>query len=70
MTDELLKEKGEISTKENLREQDVLFDLPIAMAYVPWQKWEKIYDVQKGFQRGTIFEKLEKPFRGKGGCNR
>jgi aspartate kinase len=24
MTDELLKEKGEISTKENLREQDVL----------------------------------------------
>ncbi len=29
------------------REQDVLFDLPIAMAYVPWQKWEKIYDIQK-----------------------
>lgn len=52
------------------REQDVLFDLPIAMAYVPWQKWEKIYDIQKGFQQGTIFEKLDKPFRGKGGCNR
>ena len=42
------------------REQDVLFDLPIAMAYV----------IKKGFHRGTIFEQLDNPFRGKGGCNR
>lgn len=47
-----------------------LKEMPIAMAYVPWQKWQKIYDVCEGFQRGTIFSELDKAFHGKGGCNR
>lgn len=47
-----------------------LKEMPIAMAYVPWQKWQKIYDVCEGFQRGTIFSELDKTFHGKGGCNR
>ena len=42
----------------------------LAMAYVPWQRWQEIYDVCDGFQRGTIFRELDKPFHGKGGCNR
>ncbi|HJB19395.1 MAG TPA: spore coat associated protein CotJA [Candidatus Bariatricus faecipullorum] len=44
--------------------------MPLAMAYVPWQNWRNLYDIHKGFTRGTIFEELDKPFYGKGGCNR
>ena len=49
---------------------DALEDFPIAMAYVPWQKWRNLYEPCKGLQRGTIFEDLSKPFHGRGGCNR
>lgn len=38
-------------------------------AYVPWQSWRHIYEAGKGFHRGTIFEELDLPFKGKGGCN-
>ena len=47
---------------------DPLQDLPIAMAYVPWQQWRNLHDLCYGFQCGTIFQELEKPFCGKGGC--
>ena len=47
-----------------------LADMSLAMAYVPWQEWRNIYKAEKAFQRGTIFEELDKPFRGMGGvCN-
>ena len=45
-----------------------LSGMPLAMAYVPWQKWQHLYEVEKGFCRGTIFEELDKPFQGIGGC--
>ena len=45
-----------------------LDSLPLAMAYVPWQQWRKLHDLGYGFRCGTIFQELEKPFRGKGGC--
>lgn len=51
-------------------EYDDLSGMPIAMAYVPWQEWRALYAPEKGFHRGTIFEELDKPFLGKGGCNR
>ncbi len=39
---------------------------PIAMAYVPWQKFDKIYDdLGKAFRTGTIFPELNKPFTGR-----
>ncbi|MEE0172677.1 spore coat associated protein CotJA [Dorea formicigenerans] len=38
------------------------------MAYVPWTKWRNIYEAEKGLRRGTIFQDLDKPFRGIGGC--
>lgn len=50
--------------------EDSLDGMPLAMAYVPWQIWQRIYEVEKGFCRGTIFEELDKPFHGMGGCNR
>ena len=45
-------------------------DMSLAMAYVPWQTWCDIYDAEKGFQCGTIFQELNMPFLGKGGARR
>ena len=57
-------ENVKVSTPCSISKEKVL-----AMAYVPWQKWENIYCPDKGFSRGTIFSDLDKPFYGKGGCN-
>ena len=39
---------------------------PIAMAYVPWQKFDKIYDdLEKAFRTGTIFPELNNPCTGR-----
>lgn len=48
---------------------DPLEDMALAMAYVPWQKWNDTYDVHQGLECGTIFPVLNKPFYGKGGWN-
>ena len=45
-------------------------DMPVAMAYVPWQKWRDLYDPCKAPECGTIFSELDKPFLGKGGRRR
>lgn len=42
----------------------------LAMAYVPWQIWGDLYDADKGFHCGTIFQELNLPFLGKGGSKR
>ena len=48
---------------------DTLKGLPVAMAYVPWQRFSQTYDLCRALQSGTIFPELDKPFRGKrGGC--
>lgn len=49
---------------------DPLAGFPIAMAYVPWQSWCEIYDIEQGFRCGTIFKELNKPFLWKGGSCR
>lgn len=41
--------------------------LPLTMAYVPMQSWNKIYDLETGLKKGTIFPDLYKPFYGAGG---
>ena len=51
--------------------QDYCFDdhfdkYPIAMAYVPWQHFEKICnDLDAAYHTGTIFPELDKPFTGR-----
>ena len=35
---------------------------PIAMAYVPWQKFGNTYELEKAFRTGTIFPELDQPF--------
>ena len=58
--------------RDNMRmdSRNTLEDMPLAMAYVPWQTWRDIYDAEKGFHRGTIFQELDLPFLGKGGKKR
>ncbi len=36
----------------------------LAMAYVPWQKWQNVMDGCSGLKSGTIFEELVLPFEG------
>ena len=51
--------------------QDYSFDdhfenYPIAMAYVPWQHFDKMYDdLDKAFRAGTVFPELNLPFTGR-----
>lgn len=35
-----------------------------AMAYIPFQSWGNIYSPEVGFERGTLFQVLDKPFIG------
>ena len=38
----------------------------IAMAYVPWQHFDKMYnDLDKAFRVGTVFPELNKTFTGR-----
>ena len=42
---------------------------PLAMAYVPFQKWEQPYSDEKAFNTGTIFPELNLPFAPQEGCH-
>lgn len=42
-----------------------LDELPLAMSYVPMQKWEDMYAHSVALERGTLFAKLDLPFIGK-----
>ena len=41
-------------------------NISLAMAYVPYQNWQNIYDVDNAFMAGTLFADLDKPFLGYG----
>lgn len=53
------------------RMQDYYYDdkidrFPVAMAYVPWQHFDKLYeDLEKAFRVGTVFPELNQPFTGR-----
>lgn len=47
---------------------DDLANMPIAMAYVPWQQWRKIYEPKEALKRGTIFKELDLPFEAAKEC--
>lgn len=38
--------------------------LPIAMAYVPYQKWKETYDADTALKVGTLFPELNLPLSG------
>lgn len=35
---------------------------PLAMAYVPMQRWSEPYNMERALERGTIFPELDLPF--------
>lgn len=37
---------------------------PLAMAYVPFQQWGKVYDDAEALDKGTLFPDLDFPFGG------
>ncbi len=37
---------------------------PMAMSYVRQQPWRRVYKSEVALQRGTLFNDLDKPFRG------
>ena len=43
-------------------------DWMVAMAYVPWQTWNKTYELDKALHIGTLFPCLNKPFMGRCMC--
>ena len=39
---------------------------PVAMAYVPWQRFHGISEnLEEAYQKGTIFPELDLPFTGR-----
>lgn len=48
--------------------ETVLVGMPIAMAYVPWQRFENLYPLQQAYQNGTLFRELDLEFAGRR-CN-
>lgn len=43
---------------------DCLDELPLAMAFVPMQRWGALYEPEVALHRGTLFPDLDKPFLG------
>ena len=53
--------------QKTCKDSECLDKLPLAMAYVPMQKWGSLYDPDVALERGTLFEDLDFPFLGKEG---
>ena len=49
------------------RGRDMLYGVPLAMGYIPWQNFECTYEPAQALQVGTIFPELDKPFYGRRG---
>lgn len=47
--------------------QDTTNDrFPVGMAYIPWQKIDKIYEsLSEAFCEGTLFPELNRPYTGR-----
>ncbi|MGN0484832.1 MAG: spore coat associated protein CotJA [Lachnospiraceae bacterium] len=50
------------------RMQDFLQGMPLAMAYVPWQHMQNLYEPEQALRCGTVFPELNMPFLGRKGC--
>lgn len=42
-------------------------NMVVAMAYVPFQQFSKVYPPEKALDAGTLFPELDKPFYGRRG---
>lgn len=39
-------------------------DATVAMAYIPWQQLQEVYEPELALSRGILFPELDKPFKG------
>lgn len=53
--------------EENNIQANCIDNLPLAMAYVPMQKWNTTYEPETALENGTIFPDLNMPFAGSRG---
>ncbi len=44
-------------------------ETPLAMAYVPFQTFEKVYEAEQALNRGTLFPELDFPLESEGDMN-
>ena len=51
-----------ISACDSCANDDRMKHFRLAMAYVPWQEWEMIYEDEVALTRGTLFEALDLPW--------
>lgn len=56
---------GRCSSCQSVQNDSFPSDMPVAMAYVPWQNWNNLYDLDKALAVGTIFPCLNRPFLGR-----
>lgn len=45
-------------------DDECLSKMPIAMAYVPMQKFQNLHTAENAFCAGTLYKELEMPFLG------
>ena len=58
--------KGEIFTAEENKTMNMDLDsMPLAMAYVPMQKFQKLLPLDDALDQGSLFEELVLPFYGR-----
>ena len=50
--------------RNNQFDETMLKNLPLTMAYVPYQKCIDCYDEEEELKRGTLYPVLDKPFYG------
>ena len=59
--DTIMSSNSDCGCKDNNHH---MHHMPLAMAYVPMQKWRNIYEADVGLDRGTMFCELDLPFLG------
>ena len=60
-----VKSNNKNTYKESKFNNTMLKNLPLTMAYVPFQQIEGTYDQDEALKAGTLFPNLDKPFLGR-----
>lgn len=53
------------NNRELLRNPVVKIEAPLAMAYIPMQKFKELYPPEIAYTKGTVFKELSLPFEGR-----
>lgn len=59
-----------VPVSANINRSAFPVNTPLAMAYVPFQKFGNVFEPEVAFRTGTLFPELDKPFLGSGGIMR